>query len=245
MMTQRVSEALEVCRRIVIHLRGAGRRVAEAVDKKFGGRRGAGGDFIDVRAFQLALAGELEAMRAGLESWVYRCECERERGTGLRRRRDHLELELRNRLLRLKNGLSGAFDEQTAGRLLRPVRQIAAASPALRWQAERLHETLTDPALELPPPQPGVEIDLALVAESVKGPAAALGQTLAAVADCEAAVRHARAQRDGERERLEEFSGRVERFDRALRELAEHVRHGERADRADRLVVEDRGRAAR
>ncbi len=102
------------------------------------------------------------------------------------------------------------------------MRQLATAPPALQQQAERLHARLSDPALELPPPRPGVEIDLALAAESVVRPADELGRTLAAIADCDAAERHTRARRDEERERLEDFCGKVERFDRALRDLATH-----------------------
>ncbi len=213
MTTQRISEAFKVCRRLVIRLRGAARRR---------GRTAAPPDVLDLRGLQLALADELEAMRAGLESWDRRCECECERGDGLRRRRDDLAFALRSRLLRLKNGLSGAFDDRTARQLLQPVRQLADAPRALQWQAEELHATLADPALELPPPRPGVEVDLALAAESLERPKAELGQTLAALTDCEAAVRHARARRDEERERLEDLSGKVGRFDRALRALAGH-----------------------
>ncbi len=225
MTTQRNSEALRVCRRIVIHLRGAGRRVAAAVSDRFGGRRGAGGgavDVLDIRGLQLALADELETMRAGLESWDDRCECERERAGGLRRRRNNLELALRERLRRLKNGLTGAFDDAAASKLVRPVRQLATAPAELQRQAERLHAALTDPELELPAPRPGVEIDLALAAASVEQPAAELGRTLAALADCEAGERHARARRDEERDGLEDFSGKVGRFESALRDLAEH-----------------------
>ncbi len=222
MTTQRISRALSVCSRLVVRLRGAGRRVALAVSERFGGRRGAGGDFVDVHGLQRALADELEAMRAGLESWAERCEGERERGSALRRHRNDLELELREQLLGLKNGLSGAFDESTARQLLRPVGQLAGSPPALQHQAEQLQANLTDPAFELPPPGPGVEVDLALAAASLEGPKAELGQTLAALADCDAAVRHARARRDEERERLEDLSGKVERLDRSLRDLAEH-----------------------
>ncbi len=146
-------------------------------------------------------------MRAGLEAWDDRCGCERERGSVLRRHRNGLEQELREQLLGLKNGLSGAFDESTARRLLRPVGQLAASAPALQQQAERLQ---------------GVEVDLALAAASLEEPKAELGQTLAALADCDAAERHARARRDQERERLEDLSGKVGRFVGALRALAEH-----------------------
>ncbi len=209
MTTQRISEALKVCRRLVIRLRGASRRRGTSAEPPF----------LDLRNFQLAIADQLEAMRAGLESWDNRCECERQRSGGLRRRRDDLELELRNRLLRLKRCLSGAFDDRTARSLLRPVRRLADAPPALQAQAEEQQAAWTDPALELPPPRPGVEVDLTLAAESLERPKAALAQTLAELAECEAAARHARAQRDGERERLEDFSGEVGRFDRALRDL--------------------------
>ncbi len=102
---------------------------------------------------------------------------------------------------------------------------MAAEPAAIQQQAERLHPLLADPELELPP-RPGVEIDLGLVAESLRGPAAELGETLAAVADCQAAARHAKARRDDALERLRAQSGRVERFDRALRELTANRRIG-------------------
>ncbi len=218
-MTQALTEILTVCRKLVGQARGAGRRVAAAVSDRFGSRPTAGRGFLDVYQLQVAVADELEAMQAGLVACDHRCEQEIERGRALRRDRELSERELRDRLLQLKNGLGGAFDDRAAGEILQPVRQLAAAPAELQQQAEWLHGTLVDPALELPAPMPGVEIDLALVADSLERPAARLGRALAELVECDAAACHARSRRDEEQARLAGFAGTAERFYQALREL--------------------------
>ena len=83
---------------------------------------------------------------------------------------------------------------------------------------------LTDPALDLPEPGPGVEIDIALVARSVEQPMKSLGETLAELAECQGAARHAKAERDDAHKRLVVYADKVARFYKALHDLAHHER---------------------
>ncbi len=122
--------------------------------------------------------------------------------------------------LRLKSCLGGAFQTAAADQLLGPVRRLAIAPQALRQQAERLHARLTDPALDPPPPRPGIELDLALAASSFQRPMEGLAEALGGIAECEAAVRHARSRRDQELEHLAVFAHQVGRFYRAVNDLA-------------------------
>lgn len=220
-----VTEVLEVCRRLEGRARGAGRRVAGALTERFRHRLPRRG-FVDVYELQLALAGELAAMRARFAAWEDRHESEVERGRRLRRRRDRLATEVRGTLLGLKQALTGAFDGATASRILRPVRRLADAPPQVLRQAERLHATLTDPQLDLPVPEPGVEVDPALAARSFEQPMTGLGETLDALAECQGAVRHAGVRRDEALERLAVFAVKVARLYQALAELAGHERSG-------------------
>ena len=224
MTPQVMTRLLENCRKLVGHARGAGRRVAEALGERFGGRPAAGGGFVDVHTLHLAVADELEAMDARLEAWTDRYRREVERGRRLRDRREGSVAELRSRLLRLKSSLAGAFDHGAAGRLLRRVRRLETEPDALRQQAAWLHATLTDPELELPAPRPGVELDLALAAKSFEQPMKGLGETLAELIECEAAASHAKAQRDEVAARLTVFLDQAARFYQSLCELARHQR---------------------
>ncbi len=224
-MTRKVvTEVLKTCGRLVGHARGAGSMVAAAVSGRYGGRRPGRRGSLGVGELQLALADELAAMQARLVAWDDRCAREVERGRRLRRRRERLQAELRSTLRRLKSSFSGAFDGPTARYLLGPVRRLGGSPAEILEQAERLHATLTDPAVELPPPGPGLEIDLVLAADSFQRPMAGLGETLAELPECESAERHARSRKGEELERLALFAERVARFYSALCELAGHER---------------------
>jgi hypothetical protein len=224
MTKQDRNELLKACGNLVGHARGAGRQVAAAVSRRFRDASSSRRGFADVYRLQHALADEIEAMRARFTGWVERRERELERASRLRGRRDDLTADLRATLLGLKRAFTGAYDDATTAWLLEPVRRLAAAPREIERQARCLHNLLTDPALDLPAPGPGIEIDIAEVARGVEQPMESLAQTLTELAECEGASCHAKAERDAAHKRLVVYADKVARFYKALHDLAHHGR---------------------
>lgn len=213
------------CRRLSGFARGVAHQVAAAGSEPF---RTGGRAFVDLHDFQLGLGELLEVLHAELVAVDERLAREVQRGRELRDLRRDLVAVLRGALTRWKSALSGALDRGEIRRLRWPVDRLPQGADELLGLSERLFAHLTDPALELPAPRPGVELDLLAMAQGFEAPMRELGTTLAELRDVEAAEQHSRAKKAEAMERLRRFAGRVKRFYLALYEVTGNGRLAER-----------------
>ena len=213
-----------LCREIAGHARAFARQTAADATEALRDRLPWYRKVIDIYELQVFLGDELQAMYAETAALDDRFAGEVERGRHLRRLRERLTAELRGELSRVKKTLAGAYDAATSDRILRHVRRLQPGAAALSEQAGRFHAALVDPALQLPPPAPWVEIDPAALAGSFEEPMDRLDEALAELADSECRLRRARSRKDAALKRLQGFAEEVASFYMSVYRIARHER---------------------
>ncbi len=232
------------CRRLSGFARSAGRKVAAACSEPFlplrtsppapqraeGGGRGGKDPFsarpefchglLDLYDYQVCLGDVVELWYVELVELDTDLARAVERGRQLREARGLLSSVLEAGLSALRDTLAGALEPGGVRHLLRSLDRVPRDAAELQPLAERLFDRLIDPALEMPPVRPGVEIDPLAMVRGFETPMRELGATVAELAEVEATVRHLRAKKAEQLERLKLFAGHVERYFVALYDLA-------------------------
>ncbi len=215
-------------------VRALGGPVAAAATEAFRDRLAAGRDFLDLREHLVCLGEALEARYADLEAREDRLAGVLEALRQLRRRREALFQELRTKLLGVADGFRAAYGRGAVRRFLWDLPRLPNDPRALYQVAQRCHAVLSDPPLELPPPQWGAEPGLAAMVRSIEGPMNGLGKALVALPDGEAEASHAQALKDETKARLAEYAPKVERYCQAFAELSGQDGWAERLRRSPR-----------
>jgi hypothetical protein len=226
----------KLCRRLASHAMVYAERIARAATEPFSDRLPAGRPFVDLCEYQLFLGENLKALYAEVVELDDLCAHQRSVCRQLRERRDHLTRVLREHFLSVTRALTGSYCGD-AMRLLSKQFSPAPANPReLLSMVERFCALLADPELELPPPQPGVEVDLEEVARSFESPARLLGENLTELLENEAVARLTQSQRSAALERLRSLAGKVARFYEALADVADETRIAGRLSRSQHTV---------
>ena len=223
-----VTRARKSAGRYSSHARTHARLIAGAITERFGGAP-EGGEYLDLRQFQVRLGEKLDEAHERLRAHDDKHAAELQADRNLRRRRDRWTSELRELLQQIKKTLEGNHGALASEEIFKEHPRLPGDPVALHQLAQRAHGTLNDPELELPEVrQQGVTIDLQLLAQGLEEAMNGLGETLVALDESQSQTKRTQSEKDALLAEIEELNLEAVRCLEALYVIAGHRRMADR-----------------